>query len=250
MILNMRMQKKHTVPKDKSSRCAMSEHLRWSKGDFSHLHLLTVSLWETNYGRMKQQEINLILRTEGILHSLVCYLLCVCAPRCHFYQHQKWCCCCCECEDSVEGQETQAESLETEKWRNTVWMCLFFCTEFNQGMNNIFKMSRLCFNTSLCILIILHFSSAMKRKILNLWTGPQCYKINGNTAKQRTCGVSYSPLERFVSVERAVSEEAEVTVCMFVCMRWRRDSNASSSCLWALSWWAARWRNTHRYRSH
>lgn len=54
----------------------------------------------------------------------------------------------------------------------------------------------------------------------------------------------------FASVEGGGSEETKVCACVFVCMRWRRDSKASSSCLWAFNCWAARWRDTYRYTTH
>lgn len=36
----------NTVPEYKSSRCAVAQHLGWREGDFTHLHLLTVSFWK------------------------------------------------------------------------------------------------------------------------------------------------------------------------------------------------------------
>lgn len=98
-----------------------------------------------------------------------------------------------------------------------------------------------------------------KRK-LSHWTGPPGLFWGCRVIKEMDF-LSYLPLERFTSVDRVVSEETEGTVCtlvcalvcMLVCMRWRRDSKASSSCLWAFSCSAVRCRNTHthtKYRTH
>jgi len=111
---------------------------------------------------------------------------------------------------------TEAESLDAEKWRSSVyevWIRYSRCLGVEEAR---------CFDADSFHLNKPSFPpSAMKGKQRPL-----------NTKAWRG---SDSPPEG----------SAEVT--MLVCMRWRRDSNASSSCLWAFSWWAARWRHTHTH---
>lgn len=52
------------------------------------------------------------------------------------------------------------------------------------------------------------------------------------------------PLVMFESVDRLGSAGPKVTVWTFVCIWWKRDSKASSSCLWTFCCWALRYRNT------
>lgn len=85
----------------------------------------------------------------------MCYLLWVWALRCHLRRPLR--CCCCESEDSAEGQEMLAESLDI---RNTVRLFqVFTVSNLIKEMNNTFQISRLwvkcCFNTTSCILIML-----------------------------------------------------------------------------------------------
>lgn len=77
----------------------------------------------------------------------------------------------------------------------------FFCIQFSQGINifNTYRFKRL---------------DLIQRGILIIELG--IYHQGCRVITEMDC-LSYLPLERFVSVDRVVSEETEGTVCTLVC---------------------------------